>query len=175
MIKYKCERCKTNIETDDALSGKQERCPSCKYMNTVPLSKVDRKALEDAEFLRQREAEERANAEYTENLKKTYEQKKLGKVPTSIEEWLKIIGSVFVGIGTIVLLCSLLAQGSNSVTPIHFFAGLLVFLFCLGYAAIFFAAHLVLQYLRRITNATEAANNELQRQQKQRIISKEKK
>ena len=42
MIKYKCSSCRSKLETDDFLSGKQEVCPVCKKVNPVPLSKHDK-------------------------------------------------------------------------------------------------------------------------------------
>jgi hypothetical protein len=41
MIKYKCPFCKTGLETDDALSGKQDTCPECGKVHHGPLAKQD--------------------------------------------------------------------------------------------------------------------------------------
>ena len=36
MIKYKCVRCQTKLETDKLLAGKTEPCPSCGHVNRIP-------------------------------------------------------------------------------------------------------------------------------------------
>jgi rubrerythrin len=41
MIKYKCPYCGNKLETDDSLSRKQETCPACHKVNSVPPSKQD--------------------------------------------------------------------------------------------------------------------------------------
>lgn len=39
MIKYICEKCKSKLETGDALASKREPCPVCGFVNVVPKSK----------------------------------------------------------------------------------------------------------------------------------------
>jgi uncharacterized Zn finger protein (UPF0148 family) len=56
MTQYKCPYCGEPLETDDAMSGKQDVCPACKKTHTVPLSNRDRKAAET----QQREAARKA-------------------------------------------------------------------------------------------------------------------
>jgi len=41
MIQYKCPFCKTELETEEALSGAQDTCPECGRIHPVPLSKQD--------------------------------------------------------------------------------------------------------------------------------------
>ena len=39
MIRYKCNKCGANLETDDTLSGQMETCPACQESQTVPQSR----------------------------------------------------------------------------------------------------------------------------------------
>jgi len=56
MIKYKCPHCKTPLETEEALSGRQDTCPECGKVHTVPLSKEDLAKQKAAENERRRAA-----------------------------------------------------------------------------------------------------------------------
>lgn len=47
MIMYTCPRCKTLLETDDALGMKDEACPLCKKTNRVPPSKAQKQLQKD--------------------------------------------------------------------------------------------------------------------------------
>jgi len=56
MIRYKCPHCRTAIETEESLSGKQDTCPECGKVHTVPLSKEDLAKQKAAEKERRRAA-----------------------------------------------------------------------------------------------------------------------
>lgn len=45
MISYNCGKCKARLETEEALGGQEERCPSCGATNRVPARAPTRQAL----------------------------------------------------------------------------------------------------------------------------------
>ncbi len=76
-IWYKCPFCKTDLETDQALSGKQDTCPECGKVHSVPLSKLDfakQKAVQK-EAERARKEVERIRAEAQQRTRKESQQR----------------------------------------------------------------------------------------------------
>jgi DNA-directed RNA polymerase subunit RPC12/RpoP len=55
MVKYKCARCTTKLETEDDLGGQSEDCPVCGWKNDVPLSKKQIKQQKKLEKLQRKE------------------------------------------------------------------------------------------------------------------------
>ncbi len=44
MIRYHCARCRSLLESDDALAGKTEQCPLCKQENVIPQPRIKSKS-----------------------------------------------------------------------------------------------------------------------------------
>lgn len=62
-IKYKCKHCKAVLETDEFLGMKEEACPLCKKINTVPASQRQMREQKEQQKAVEREAKERREAE----------------------------------------------------------------------------------------------------------------
>ena len=173
MIKYKCEFCSAKLETGDDMSGMLEACPVCQKGNTVPLSKHEQHELDkqrkekrhqEHEQGKQRKAaahsppspNPRKEAQQPRPIQAQAAKHKKKAPPTLTEISLIVAGGFCVAIG--VLLAVVFFLTSNEVggsAPIIWMRTVLILLGGFLSAIPFFAARLVLQYLRRIMNAAE--------------------
>ena len=180
MIRYTCTSCGAKLETD-ILSGQTEPCPTCGKLNRVPLSKHDQAEArkQDSENRRRQEEELRqdveAQARHARGAREAWQaahapeeqpqpaipRQDNPEKPSLTETALCYIGLLLTVLGCI---CGAVAGGSivgesgQAVAPSLVFVVLItaagtVAGFILGMP--FFAAKLVLEYLRRITNAVE--------------------
>lgn len=98
-IQYKCPCCKTYLETDEALSGKQDTCPECGRVHPVPLSKQNsakrkaaqkeaERALEEAERIRV-QAQQRTREESQQRAREEQEKKYQGAAEEEARRWIR--------------------------------------------------------------------------------------
>lgn len=87
VVKYKCERCKSKLESDEHLAGLTDDCPLCGHLNKVPKTKnqireekrkqkeleLTQLAAEAAVINKKREQAEKEDKEKCEKLQKQYE------------------------------------------------------------------------------------------------------
>ena len=157
MIKYTCPRCKTKIETDDSMSGKEAQCPACQKVNPVPLSGRD---IIAKQLQREQERGEAKKEQNKQQEKQTVvSAKKLGGEQSSaIEGASGLLGILCVLFGiTGFIVFVVLAQTCKQPHSVTFwFAAMACLVGGFLNAMLFFIAELVLCYLRRIMNAVEA-------------------
>lgn len=177
MITYKCKHCKKKLETYEDLAGQQESCPSCGKHNSVPnlasavikqqvvVQKREFKDIAANELLTLSEnnsnARDLSNAiashkpQFSKSVSKSKEIR-----PSVTEVFLNIMGAVCV-IGSILVSVIWLLLAPKLVSKLEIEIGVKVLYaaatilsgFVIGVP--FFALSLILQYLRRITNAAE--------------------
>lgn len=172
MITYKCKYCKQKLETYEDLAGQQESCPSCGKHNFVPnvvaavkqqviVQKREFKDIAANELLTLSEnnsnARELSNAiasskpQFSKSVSKSK-----GISPSVTEVFLNVIGAVCV-VGAV--LVSIIGLFFVSKTEIEIGVKVLVTTATILSGSVigipFFALSLILQYLRRITNAAE--------------------
>jgi cation transport ATPase len=169
MIKFKCPSCGVQLEADDSLSGKQATCAGCAKLVPVPLSKNDlkqKKAEEEAKALR--EENERAQAIYRRQEEETQEEldakirleeereraQERARHASWTENALWVVGGLCVAAGIIGALIIFVA-GANEQNGWFVLWSMLSLASGFLSAMLYFAAALVLRYLRRIANAIE--------------------
>jgi len=175
MIEYKCAYCGAKLETEDSLSGKEEACPVCRKVNSIPLSQRDlaEQKRQRKEKLRQEPIESLTKAQVAdlqaaeqegqrraaeEHFRRTVPQRELPTEASRTEDAYRRLGIISVVLGlTGAVICAILGITSEKRGEAPMMLAFATACVLAGFLAAiqYFAVELILQYLRRIMNAVE--------------------